>query len=182
MDLRVQLCTPCQKAFRVGWTAPLRSANDEGKPGSSGAAPARCVCITLMRLTSHITIPRNFPSARPLLFPIPGSSRRLLNPISVAPCVPYSPLYNSTLANTPTTSANVDSNVVIQRVPSESSQPTPMREYKKLVEAGTLRSDDYQTEIIQKLQALHDALALYHPPTPPGPPSLVNVSSFPFPA
>ena len=52
-----------------------------------------------------------------------------------------------------------------------------MHEYNKLVEAGKLRSDDYQTQIIQKLQALHDALALYDPPPSAGPPSLVRISS-----
>lgn len=53
-----------------------------------------------------------------------------------------------------------------------------MHEYNELVEAGKLRSDDYQTQIIQKLQALHDALALYDPPPSAGPPSLVRISSF----
>ncbi|KAH9967032.1 AFG1-like ATPase [Lactifluus volemus] len=41
-----------------------------------------------------------------------------------------------------------------------------MQEYRKLVEAGRLRSDDHQTRIIQKLQTLHDALAVYAPPPP----------------
>ncbi|KAI0287633.1 AFG1-like ATPase [Russula brevipes] len=49
-----------------------------------------------------------------------------------------------------------------------------MREYEKLVKAGTLRPDDYQTQIIRKLQDLHDALALYDPPPPAGPPSLFS--------
>jgi protein AFG1 len=55
-----------------------------------------------------------------------------------------------------------------------------MYEYNKLVEAGKLRSDDYQTQIIQKLQALHDALALYDPSPSVGPPSLVRISPFSF--
>ena len=55
-----------------------------------------------------------------------------------------------------------------------------MHEYNKLVEAGKLRSDDYQTQIIRKLQALHDALALYDPPPSALPPSLVRISPFPF--
>jgi protein AFG1 len=55
-----------------------------------------------------------------------------------------------------------------------------MQEYEKLVEAGTLRPDDYQTQIIRKLQDLHDALALYDPPPPAGPPSLVNISPLTF--
>jgi len=53
-----------------------------------------------------------------------------------------------------------------------------MKEYEKLVKAGTLRSDDYQTQIIQKLQALHDALVVYDPPPLFGAPSLVNTSFF----
>ena len=57
-------------------------------------------------------------------------------------------------------------------------QSTPMQEYEKLVKAGTLRSDDYQTQIIQKLQALHDALVVYDPPPPLGASSLVNISLF----
>jgi protein AFG1 len=50
-----------------------------------------------------------------------------------------------------------------------------MQEYQKLVEAGALRSDDYQTRIIQKLQGLHDALAVYDPPPPAETLSLVNL-------
>lgn len=49
-----------------------------------------------------------------------------------------------------------------------------MQEYKKLVQAGALRLDDHQTRIIQKLQALHDALAVYDPPTPSGGSSLLS--------
>lgn len=49
-----------------------------------------------------------------------------------------------------------------------------MKEYEKLVKAGTLRSDDYQTQIVQKLQALHDALVVYDPQPSLGAPSLVN--------
>ncbi|KAI0294607.1 ATPase [Multifurca ochricompacta] len=49
-----------------------------------------------------------------------------------------------------------------------------MQEYHKLVASGALSSDDYQTRIIQKLQALHDLLALYDPPPPAGPPSLLS--------
>ena len=56
-------------------------------------------------------------------------------------------------------------------------QSTPMQEYEKLVKAGTLRSDDYQTQIIQKLQALHDNLVVYDPSPPLGA-SLVNISFF----
>lgn len=49
-----------------------------------------------------------------------------------------------------------------------------MQEYHKLVQVGALRSDDYQTRIIQKLQTLHDALAVYEPPPSSGGSSLVN--------
>ncbi len=55
-----------------------------------------------------------------------------------------------------------------------------MHEYDKLVKAGKLTSDDYQTQIIQKLQALHDALNLYDPPPSAGPPSLVSIFPFTF--
>lgn len=129
-----------------------------------------------MRFLSQ-RIPRKFPSApqRHFLFLITPPSHHSLNHISVAACAPYHRLYSSTLASTPTGSADVYPNV-IQRIPSDGGQSTPMREYRKLVEAGTLRSDGYQTEIIQKLQALHDALALYNPPPPEGPPSLVSPS------
>ncbi|KAI0252070.1 ATPase [Lactifluus subvellereus] len=48
-----------------------------------------------------------------------------------------------------------------------------MQEYQKLVEAGALRPDDHQTRIIQKLQGLHDALAVYDPP-PAETPSLFS--------
>ena len=188
MYLRVRLCTLGQKSFRVGRTVPLVSTNDgvcEGKRGSSGILRPAVSAPRLMRLLSH-SIPRKFPSApqrlpRPFLFLIARPSHHSLNPTSVAACAPYSRLYNSTVTSTPTASADVDPNLIIQRVPSDGGQSTPMREYNKLVEAGTLRPDEYQTEIIQKLQALHDALALYDPPPLAGPPSLVKVFPFPFP-
>jgi hypothetical protein len=130
----------------------------------------------------HIPIPRNLHSAsqrlpRPFLLYIADNARHLLNPTTVPT---YNRLYNSSLASTPTSSADADSNVITQRLPSNSSQSTPMHEYNKLVEAGKLRSDDYQTQIIQKLQALHNALVLYDPPPSAGPPSLVRISPFPF--
>ncbi len=53
-----------------------------------------------------------------------------------------------------------------------------MQEYQKLVQAGALRSDDHQTRIIQKLQALHDALAVYDAPPLSGGSALV--SDFPL--
>ena len=128
---------------------------------------------TIMRLGP---IPRNFhlaPQRLPRPF-IAGPSRHSLNSIPVTPCRPYSRLYNSTLVSTTTTSPDVVD--IIHRVPSKSSPSTPIIEYNKLVAAGTIRSDDYQTQIVQKLQALHDALVLYDPPPPAGPPSLVNIS------
>ena len=130
---------------------------------------------TAMRFARYIPIPRILHSAsqrlpRPF---IPHS----LNPTTV---LAYNRLYNSSLASTPTSSADPDLNVITQRLPPNRSQSTPIHEYNKLVEAGELRSDDYQTQIIQKLQALHDALALYDPPPSAGPPSLVRVSPSPF--
>ncbi|THH29654.1 hypothetical protein EUX98_g4532 [Antrodiella citrinella] len=41
---------------------------------------------------------------------------------------------------------------------------SPLQQYYKLVESGTLRADDHQTRIIQRLQRLHDDLANYEPP------------------
>ena len=145
-----------------------------------------CLCLpdTAMRLGPHIPIPRNVHSApqrlpRPFLL---SNARHSLNPINLTACTPYSRLYNSSPActSTPTTSADVDSNVITQRLSSKSSQSTPMHEYDKLVKAGKLTSDDYQTQIIQKLQALHDALNLYDPPPSAGPPSLVSIFPFTF--
>ncbi|KAF7792864.1 hypothetical protein EIP86_003965 [Pleurotus ostreatoroseus] len=45
---------------------------------------------------------------------------------------------------------------------------TPLEQYHRLVESGTLRADDHQTRIIQELQRLHDDLLLYQPPAVPG--------------
>jgi hypothetical protein len=134
-----------------------------------------------MRL-GHIPIPRNLYSAsqrlpRPFLLPIVDTARHSL---SLTTVLAYNRLYNSSLASTPTSSADADSSVIAQRLPSDTSQSTPIHEYDKLVEAGKLRSDDYQTQIIQKLQALHDALALYDPPPSAGPPSLVRISPLLF--
>ncbi|OBZ70040.1 hypothetical protein A0H81_09842 [Grifola frondosa] len=66
-----------------------------------------------------------------------------------------------------------------QHLPPPLSQAaqTPMRQYAKLVEAGTLRADDHQTRIIEKLQKLHDELSHYEPPkmpSLPSPPSLIS--------
>ncbi|KAJ7228358.1 AFG1-like ATPase [Mycena pura] len=56
----------------------------------------------------------------------------------------------------------------------------PLSQYKKLVRSGTLRGDDHQTLIIQKLQHLHDKLVGYRPPEvkEPAPPSLFSRLSF----
>jgi len=58
-----------------------------------------------------------------------------------------------------------------------------MQEYEKLVATGTITPDDYQTQIIRKLQTLHDALAVYDPPPLVGTPSLFSrLFSFPAPS
>lgn len=45
---------------------------------------------------------------------------------------------------------------------------TPLEQYHRLVDSGTLRADDHQTRIIGKLQRLHDDLLHYQPPPVPG--------------
>lgn len=45
---------------------------------------------------------------------------------------------------------------------------TPLEQYHRLVASGTLRPDDHQTRIIEKLQRLHDDLEHYEPPPLPG--------------
>ncbi|CAL1700466.1 unnamed protein product [Somion occarium] len=52
------------------------------------------------------------------------------------------------------------------RVPLAPSS-TPLEQYFKLVESGTLKPDDHQTRIVQKLQRLHDELVTYKPPAIP---------------
>ncbi|KAF8204757.1 AFG1 family mitochondrial ATPase [Pholiota molesta] len=47
---------------------------------------------------------------------------------------------------------------------------TPLRQYQTMVDCGTLRGDDHQTRIIQKLQDLHDQLINYKPPPIPDAP------------
>ena len=39
--------------------------------------------------------------------------------------------------------------------------PTPRSRYQELVKEGTLRRDDYQNKIVDKLQALHEQLENY---------------------
>lgn len=59
--------------------------------------------------------------------------------------------------------------------------PTPRSQYQKLIESGALRRDDYQEQIIDKLQALHEQLENYErAPTPETEPSasLVRVILF----
>ncbi|KAH9948425.1 AFG1-like ATPase [Amylocystis lapponica] len=41
-----------------------------------------------------------------------------------------------------------------------------MQQYSKLLDTGTLRPDDHQTRIIEKLQRLHDEIIAYEPPKP----------------
>ncbi|KAI0940112.1 hypothetical protein AcW1_004920 [Taiwanofungus camphoratus] len=47
---------------------------------------------------------------------------------------------------------------------SQASASSPLQRYDKLVESGTLRPDDHQRRIIQKLQNLHDNVVAYSPP------------------
>lgn len=60
----------------------------------------------------------------------------------------------------------------IERVECSSYLPatvlTPLEQYHRLVDSGTLRADDHQTRIIGKLQRLHDDLLHYQPPPVPG--------------
>lgn len=64
------------------------------------------------------------------------------------------------------------------------SIPSPTQQYRKLVANKTLRGDDHQTRIVQKLQELHEILKTYHPPIIPDPSlqsSIVRpISIFPF--
>ncbi|CAK5262488.1 unnamed protein product [Mycena citricolor] len=56
---------------------------------------------------------------------------------------------------------------------------TPFPRYRTLVKQGTLRGDDHQTRIIQKLQDLHDKLVGYDPPrVSPSPASSSGSSLF----
>ncbi|KAA1473449.1 AFG1-like ATPase [Dentipellis sp. KUC8613] len=58
------------------------------------------------------------------------------------------------------------------------SHSSPMQEYQKLVEKGTLRPDPHQTRIVQKLEDLHDVLRTYSkPPFPSGTPSTPSLLS-----
>ncbi|KAH9036043.1 AFG1-like ATPase [Lactarius deliciosus] len=122
----------------------------------------------------RILIPRNIytrPSLARHAFAT-ASVRPPLNPIPIirTPCDRH---HNSTLASS---HADVDPAVFLpaHRVPPR-TQSTPMQEYQKLVQVGALTSDDHQTRIIQKLQSLHDALAVYDPPPPSGGSSLLSL-------
>ena len=150
--------------------------------------------IPIPRTISNTTTPLRFPL---FFLPISPPPRHSLTP----PCNPHrSHLYNSNLASAHPLSPDLDANaslqstkqgttiypllfssrdihaVMVQVVPS-ASQSTPIQEYEKLVVAGALRPDDYQTQIIRKLQALHGALVVYDPPSPPEAPSIVNIPS-----
>ncbi|ESK96976.1 mitochondrial atpase [Moniliophthora roreri MCA 2997] len=50
---------------------------------------------------------------------------------------------------------------------SVASTTAPLQQYSRLIDNGTLRGDDHQTRIIQKLQHLHDQLVNYTPPSIP---------------
>ncbi|KAF9481862.1 AFG1-like ATPase [Pholiota conissans] len=49
------------------------------------------------------------------------------------------------------------------RDPTQNEWSTPLRQYQKMIDSGTLQGDDHQTRIIQKLQDLHDKLIDYKP-------------------
>jgi protein AFG1 len=68
--------------------------------------------------------------------------------------------------------------------PPPMSPITPLQRYYQLVESGTLRGDEHQTRIIQKLQNLHERLMTYDPPMIPVASesnSLARFTSFPHP-
>ena len=134
-------------------------------------------------LSPRILIPRNVytqPSpTRHAFATVAATVRPPLRPVTLihTPCDRH---HNSTLASShadveagiflpPSSQGNVVLYIFLSTVthsilvPSR-GQSTPMQEYQKLVQAGALRSDDHQTRIIQKLQTLHDALAVYDPP------------------
>ncbi|KDQ64431.1 hypothetical protein JAAARDRAFT_28064 [Jaapia argillacea MUCL 33604] len=54
---------------------------------------------------------------------------------------------------------------------------SPMQHYHTLVASGTLREDDHQTRIIQKLQDLYDKLITYEPPPLPSLQSTTSILS-----
>ncbi|KAH9959858.1 AFG1-like ATPase-domain-containing protein [Russula dissimulans] len=124
---------------------------------------------------SHTLIPNNgfTQPSHPFLFPFSGVTPHLPNTVTVAARSPYNRSYHSSLAGTHPTSANATTNTIIPPVASH-NQSTPMQEYRKLVQAGTLKSDDYQIQIIQKIQALHDALGAYDPSPPAETPSVFS--------
>lgn len=55
---------------------------------------------------------------------------------------------------------------------------TPLSQYQKMIDSGTLQGDDHQTRIIQKLQDLHDQLISYKPPQIPDAPNSNNLVTF----
>ncbi|KAK7470375.1 ATPase [Stygiomarasmius scandens] len=90
---------------------------------------------------------------------------------------PFSPstsakAYNSSLAAQSTTASVASILSTAQSITSlhsDSSAPSkhhvkPLHHYHGLIESGTLRGDEHQTRIIQKLQDLHDRLIDYVPP------------------
>jgi protein AFG1 len=83
----------------------------------------------------------------------------------------YVPIQANPLNNTPQRKQVSEYNHVIPCLKFDLvfSESTPLQRYYKLVEAKTLRGDDHQTRIIQKLQDLHERLKDYDPPKIPDP-------------
>ncbi|KAF8663442.1 hypothetical protein AX16_001012 [Volvariella volvacea WC 439] len=85
---------------------------------------------------------------------------------------------NSSLAVESLSTTNAIEQTILASKAPPSSAPlstpnegiTPLQRYCQLVDAGTLRGDDHQTRIIQKLQDLQDQLIAYDIPTIPEPP------------
>ncbi|TFK64043.1 AFG1 family mitochondrial ATPase [Pluteus cervinus] len=83
---------------------------------------------------------------------------------------------NSSLAVESTNRHNIE-HTIFGSNPSTSPTPfpileehlTPLRRYQQLIDNGTLKGDEHQTRIIQKLQDLHDELISYNPPLIPDP-------------
>ncbi|KAI0776227.1 AFG1-like ATPase [Trametes elegans] len=76
--------------------------------------------------------------------------------------------YNSSLSVQEERAANGGRHLHARDVPSLSNvkgvPQSPLQRYYQLVESGTLRTDDHQQRIIEKLQRLHNDLLRYEPP------------------
>ena len=66
---------------------------------------------------------------------------------------------------------------VLQPTKDTRSSTTPLEQYQRLLESGTLRGDDHQTRIICKLQDLHDKLLHYSPPPISSPAPFTSIVS-----